>query len=1372
GFYTKTQVEDVSPARLRRFFVEGDGGYRINKTLRSMCVFARHNFIGDPPFSRIDLVSCRNVLIYLTGSLQKKAFSLFHYALRQQGLLFLGTSESVGGSNELFEAFDKKHKIFSKNPIPTPRIGMHFSPTHASMQRAPQLGQRNDPSPPGLNAQREADRVVLNRSAPAGVLLDDRLHIVQFRGDTSSFLKPPVGTATHQVLKMSRQGLVQPLQAALEQARTSNAPVRTDNVQIHGQDEPLTFSLEVIPLRNTNEPYFLVLFDQGQLRPPERLGRDFSPESSEVSALMARVRELERELAEAQDGTQALQENYEFIHEELQASNEEVQSANEELQSSNEELETSKEELESTNEELTTLNEEMASRNTDLNRLVNDLNNLHVSINTGIVLLGRDLTIRSFTPIAGRAFNLLNTDIGTPLNRLRHSINCPDLENIIGEVIDSLTMQERQVQDDKGHSYSLRIRPYMTMDNRIDGAVLVMMDIEKQMEAIRLSETRFRRFFEAAQDGILIVDPETHKVIEANPYVERLLGLSHDEVGGKEVGELDIIPNREACTEAIAKLENIGVLRTECPNVKTGKGAIIHLELVCNLHREGDHFVLQCNIRDITARRQAEEARIQMEAIVSSSQDAIISKNSEGIVQSWNPAAEKLFGYTAAEMIGQSILKIIPPELQQEEAAIIAKIRKGEPIEHYSTVRAKKDGTRIQVMLTISPVRNADGVVVGASKILRDMTEQLRSEREHLATNQRLQALMNALPIGVSFSDDATCERITGNAAVLEQFEASEAGNSSASAAETHVPGRNVRIFKDGREVSHDELPLQLAVRENRAIPPLEYEVLLPSGRRWIMEASGAPMRDAEGKVIAGVSVTEDITQRKLVEEALKESEERFRTMADAAPVLIWVSGTNKVCDYFNKAWLDFTGRTLQEEIDDGWKSSIHPDDKVRVIEVYEGAFDARASFESECRLLHHSGMYRWVLGRGVARIGPDGTFNGYMGACVDIHDQKMATQAISLAHEAAELANRAKDQFLAALSHELRTPLSPVLLLCSEMEEAEDLPPKVREDFAMIRRNVELEARLIDDLLDITRITEGKLSLNFEPLHTGPLMEQTIEILRGDIDDKHLTIALDLVAPDPAVKGDPVRLQQVLWNVLKNAVKFTPLNGHISVKTQVEEDGLRISIADNGIGITASEMPRIFNAFSQGDQAMESRFGGLGLGLSISSLLMQEHRGRIWAESEGRGKGAVFHVALPLATEQVVKGSGGTPKAAPLPHLRVLLVEDHSASRDTLTRLLKRRGHHVAYADCIAGAHKLAEEEQFDIVISDLGLPDGSGHDLMFDLHRKHRLRGIALSGYGTSADVQRSADAGFLEHLTKPVDIRKLDAALARAFAVHDKP
>ena len=387
-----------------------------------------------------------------------------------------------------------------------------------------------------------------------------------------------------------------------------------------------------------------------------------------------------------------------------------------------------------------------------------------------------------------------------------------------------------------------------------------------------------------------------------------------------------------------------------------------------------------------------------------------------------------------------------------------------------------------------------------------------------------------------------------------------------------------------------------------------------------------------------------------------------------------------------------------------------------------------------------------------------------------DVTELKRAEKATVAARDAAEAASRAKDEFLAVLSHELRTPLTPVLLLSAAMERSDELPPEVRRDFGTIRKNVELEARIIDDLLDLTRITQGKLVLRVESVDPHHLVEHALEILRSEIDAKKITVAVDLTAGDHHVSGDAVRLQQVFWNILKNSVKFTPPEGRISISSRSAGGRLCIAITDTGLGITPEEMPRIFVSFGQGDEAAEPRFGGLGLGLSISSVLVREHSGRIWAESPGREQGATFHVELPLAPAPEFAASGtALPPVAPQP-LRILLVEDHDATRATLGRLLARRGHEIADANCVAQALALAGPDRFDIVISDLGLPDGHGHDLMRALHRDFGLTGIALSGYGMEADIRRSKEAGFGEHLTKPVDLADLEAAMQRIVAAHN--
>ncbi|MDB6127420.1 MAG: hypothetical protein JWM35_1316 [Verrucomicrobia bacterium] len=390
--------------------------------------------------------------------------------------------------------------------------------------------------------------------------------------------------------------------------------------------------------------------------------------------------------------------------------------------------------------------------------------------------------------------------------------------------------------------------------------------------------------------------------------------------------------------------------------------------------------------------------------------------------------------------------------------------------------------------------------------------------------------------------------------------------------------------------------------------------------------------------------------------------------------------------------------------------------------------------------------------------------------------DRARLIDELSSARDTAEHASKSKDEFLAALSHELRTPLNPIMLLASEASQNEELPAFVREDFETIRKNVTLEARLIDDLLDLTRITRGKLHLDVQPLALQNVLREAIDTTRPDAAEKRLELVLDLQAPDVIVNADEVRLLQVFWNVLKNAVKFTPHGGRVEVRAReiMATNHAVIEVEDSGVGMTPEEISRAFQPFTQGDHALVSsphRFGGLGLGLAISHALIGLHRGSITATSPGRDLGAVVRIELPLAAmpEKPASAMSSPPiaKARTSTGARILLVEDHENTRTSMTRLLTRRGYIVTATDSMSAARKIAACESFDAVISDLGLPDGTGYDLMADLQLKYGLKGIALSGYGMEQDLERSREAGFSDHLVKPVEVAALEASLQRILA-----
>jgi two-component system CheB/CheR fusion protein len=313
-----------------------------------------------------------------------------------------------------------------------------------------------------------------------------------------------------------------------------------------------------------------------------------------------------------------------------------------------------------------------------------------------------------------------------------------------------------------------------------------------------------------------------------------------------------------------------------------------------------------------------------------------------------------------------------------------------------------------------------------------------------------------------------------------------------------------------------------------------------------------------------------------------------------------------------------------------------------------------------------------------------------------------------------------------------------------------------------MIRRNVELEARLIDDLLDLTRISKGKVRLSLEEVDAHQLLRNALEICQADIDHKNLSLQTDFAAENVCLEADPARLQQIFWNLIKNSVKFTPEGGRLGIRTANEQGQLRVEVSDSGMGIDAEILPKIFNAFEQGDR---NRLGGLGLGLAISKALVETHNGKLTAESAGKNQGATFTAIFPLAENHATASAASIPSApATRKSMRVLLVEDHEDTNRSLTSLLRRRGYHVQAARSVQSALELAAHERFDVLVSDIGLPDGSGIDLMHAINSEHPIFGIALTGFGMEEDVRRSHEVGFHHHLIKPVDLNRLDALIQR--------
>jgi PAS domain S-box-containing protein len=443
---------------------------------------------------------------------------------------------------------------------------------------------------------------------------------------------------------------------------------------------------------------------------------------------------------------------------------------------------------------------------------------------------------------------------------------------------------------------------------------------------------------------------------------------------------------------------------------------------------------------------------------------------------------------------------------------------------------------------------------------------------------------------------------------------------------------------------------------------------------------------------------------------------------------------------------------------------TIHPDDCDRVSSAVQSAIAMGQSYELEHRILRPDGQERHLRQWAEVLLDEEGRPRRVLGTCQDITEQKIAEEELRRARAEAEASSRAKDQFLAVLSHELRTPLTPVLTAAQILESRPPHPDKVRQLGAMMRRNVELEARIIDDLLDLTRVSRGKLALHLEPVLVHEVIGQVARACTGELDDKKLRLETELRADSCLAWADQARLQQVLWNLVKNAVKFSRDSGRIVVRTANCRIGfLTIEVMDEGIGIDGALLPKIFEAFEQGGRETTRRFGGLGLGLAVTKAIVEAQGGSIEVRSDGVDRGTTFAVHVPLADDRARAAVELASPGERATSARVLLVEDNEDTLEVMTEILCASGYSVKPARSVADAIRVASAEPFDVLVSDVGLPDGTGLDLMRHLQMRRLVRGVAVSGFGMEADVRDAKAAGFMEHLTKPVNPQRLLTVLA---------
>ena len=862
-FYPKTIAADVSPERLKRFFVREGNFYRVRKELRETILFAPHNILRDPPFSRLDLVVCRNLLIYLNRETQERVLQIFHFALNTHGYLFLGSSESAENVAALFAPVDKKQRIYSRRPAQLSQISTLQMPVAGKWQ-VPLPVRKVENELEHSFTLTEAHYKFLGKYAPPSILVNQDFNILYMSESAGRYLRFAGGEPTSNLLKLISPDLLPDVRAALFAAQRERKSSDYPNIHTVIENEPMLINLIVRTADPDDEmpDSLLVIFDEHQ---PSAENRETVNTADRDEVMEAVISRLENTLRRTKQSLQATIEQQETSSEELKAANEELQAINEELRSASEELETSKEELQSVNEELTTVNHELKEKIEETVRANSDLQNLMAATEIATIFLDRELRIKLYTPAAQKLFNVTSNDIGRPLEHFTNKLQYQELEADAADVLQSLKTVEREIYDKNNRCYLARFHPYLTTDNRINGVVLNFIDISRRKqteEALHRSEQRFRAIFNQTIAGIMLIDL-TGQYTYVNDCFCEMTGYTRTELLKKRIEDVIDAEDLPRSLELFENLKQTGEPFTLEKRYRRKNDSILWVRNSVSLMRdevEENNYIVAVSM-DITERKANEESIRFQAHLLDMVEQAVIATDLDGKVTYWNKFAETLYGWTTNQAVGRNILELnTPAEATEHAEEIMANLRHGKSWSGEFLLR-RRSGAMFTAFVISSPIMDGNENLIGMVGVSIDVSERKKIEENLRRSEERLRLIMERTadyaiivtdPDGIIIDWNAGAEKIFGYA-------------------KEKIIGQNCSILFTPEDIKNNVLQkeMQTALKQGRAED--ERWHLRKNGTRFY--ASGVMTPLADGEVKGFVKIARDMTEKLASENALREKE-------------------------------------------------------------------------------------------------------------------------------------------------------------------------------------------------------------------------------------------------------------------------------------------------------------------------------------------------------------------------------------------------------------------------------------------------------------------------------------------------------------------